>query len=275
MTRRASLITLFLCAATTLMAASDKLAAAGERRTRSRGADIVVSSPTPDVLPQKSKPTTASATPFFVATSKESKVNTKYQEGIDVSRYQGTIDWNMVANQGRISYAYVKATEGASLVDPYFYTNIAEARRAGISVGSYHFYRAHISVDLQVANMTAAVRKEDQDLVPMIDVETTNGVSKEKFLADLRVFVDKITQYYGVRPLIYTYQNFYNRYLVGEFPGYHWMIAKYHDEAPYLDDEIDYIMWQYTQSGYVPGVRGGVDRSCIMGTHSLTTLQMH
>lgn len=271
---RIALTCLFVVTALLPLSAKSEHGTAKDRRTRARTALEVVAHATPDILPAKSKATRATVVPTLVY-DKVSKVNTQFREGIDVSRYQGTIDWGRVGREGGVSYVYIKATEGASLVDPLFYRNIADARAAGLSVGSYHFYRAHISVDLQVANMVAAVRKEDQDLVPMIDVEATNGVGQEKFVRDLREFVAKITAYYGVKPLLYTYQNFYNKHLVGEFPGYHWMMAKYRDEEPILDDDVDYIMWQYTQSGSVPGVRGPVDRSRIMGNHKLTALQMH
>ena len=173
-----------------------------------------------------------------------------------------------------MSFVYIKATEGSSLVDPTYAYNIANARQAGLSVGSYHFYRPRVSVDEQVANMTSVVQKADQDLVPLIDIETTGGVSDDKFVSDLQEFVDRIATYYGKKPILYTYQNFYNRHLVGMFRGYHWVMAKYKDEVPMLTDNVDYMMWQYTQTGRLPGIRGNVDRIRIMGNHSLAVLEM-
>ncbi len=200
--------------------------------------------------------------------SSTARVNTKYREGIDVSRYQGTIDWEQVA-MDNISYAYLKATEGTSLVDVTYRRNIKEARKYGISVGSYHFYRSNISVDEQFNNLTSTVLKEEQDLVPMIDVEVRGSVSEEKFISDLREFIERVTKHYGKKPLLYTFHNFYNKHLVNQFPGYHWMIARYRSDSPTLNDGTDYIMWQYTASGSVAGVRGNVDRSRIMGNFQL------
>lgn len=192
-----------------------------------------------------------------------SKLNTKYKEGIDVSRYQGLINWEQVATQ-EVSYAYMKATEGETLVDVTYAYNIKEARKHGLSVGSYHFYRPNISIDAQYNNMTRTIIKEDQDLVPIIDIEHRGNVSNEKFVADLKVFVERITQYYGKKPLLYTFHNFYNKYLVGLFPEHHWMIARYRSDAPTLNDGKEYIMWQYTSSGSILGIKGPVDRSRIM-----------
>ncbi len=190
------------------------------------------------------------------------------REGIDVSRYQGIIDWTAVATE-KISYVYIKATEGVSLVDPTYRRNITEARRAGLRVGSYHFYRAHLSLDDQLKNLTTNVLPAEQDLLPMIDVEHTNGVPADKFVKDLRRFVEGVTKFYGKKPVLYTFQNFYNKYLSGEFKDYVWMIAKYRQDEPVLSDNLSYVMWQYTQTGRISGVKGDVDRSVIMEPYSL------
>lgn len=213
------------------------------------------------------------AAAYFIESS-NSRINSKYKEGIDVSHYQGSIDWDEVANGTPISYAYLKATEGASLVDNTYARNLAEARRVGLSVGSYHFYRPNVDWQQQFNNMTSIVKKEEQDLVPIIDIEHRGSVSSEAFISDLRAFIEKVTEYYGKKPLLYTYHNFYNRYLTGEFKDYHFMIARYRSDSPTLNDGKDYIMWQYTATGSIPGIRGHVDRSKIMGNFSLHQVKM-
>ena len=228
----------------------------------------------PDVLPNKPKKNSQATVQMMQVARGNSRVNTKFREGIDVSRYQGVVDWARVGNEANVSFVYIKATEGSSLVDPTYTYNIANARQAGLSVGSYHFYRPKASVDEQVANMTSVVLKSDQDLVPLIDIETTGGVPNDKFMTDLQEFVERIAAYYGKKPILYTYQNFYNRHLVGTFKGYHWVMAKYKDEVPLLTDNVDYMMWQYTQTGRLPGFRGNVDRIRLMGNHNLSALEM-
>ena len=189
----------------------------------------------------------------------------RYREGIDVSHYQEDIDWNEVANNGRIGYVFIKASEGAGLEDDYFEYNIKEARKAGLKVGCYHFFRANASIDDQVANMTSKVKKEEQDLLPIVDVEHTNGCSDSEFLSRIKEFLDKITKYYGRRPILYTFVNFYNRFFSeDEFKDYPLMIAFYRDSEPELCNGRKYMIWQYTSHGSVPGIRGNVDRSIIM-----------
>ena len=213
------------------------------------------------------------ASAFFMPTS-NARINSRYREGIDVSHYQGSINWDEVVRGTQISYVYLKATEGASLVDDTYRRNLAEARRVGLSVGSYHFYRPNINWQEQFANLTSVVKREDQDLVPIIDIEHRGSVSSAAFIADLRSFIEKVTEHYGKKPLLYTCHNFYNRYLVGEFTDYHFMIARYRSDSPTLNDGKDYIMWQYTSTGSIPGIRGNVDRSKIMGSYSLNQVMM-
>ena len=213
------------------------------------------------------------AAAVFIRTS-NARINSKYKEGIDVSHYQGSINWDQVVDGTPISYVYLKATEGASLVDDTYERNLNEARRVGLSVGSYHFYRPNVDWKKQFDNMTSVVKMDEQDLVPIIDIEHRGSVSSDAFIADLRAFVEKVTEYYGRKPLLYTYHNFYNRYLQGEFKDYHFMIARYRSDSPTLNDGKDYIMWQYTSTGSVPGIRGHVDRSKIMGNYSLNQVMM-
>lgn len=216
-----------------------------------------------------SQPQFAELSPAFVGHH-----NDKYREGIDVSHYQGKINWQRVAAEGCVSYVYIKATEGADLVDDRYATNIVEARKAGLSVGSYHFYRPRADVDAQLANMTRVVNKKDQDLVPIIDIEDDRAVSEEAFISNLRYFIDRVTKHYGRKPLLYTGQNFYNKHFMGLFTDYQWMIAKYQNEPPVLLDDHFYLMWQYTDKGRIPGINGNVDRSCLMGYGSLKQVLM-
>jgi len=227
----------------------------------------------PDALPGRMEPDRRMGNSRAI-TQTNSRLNTKYTEGIDVSHYQGRIDWDRVAGADKISYVYLKATEGASLVDATYSRNLSEARRVGLSVGSYHFYRPNVDWRTQFRNLTANVKREEQDLVPIIDIEHRGAVSEQKFIADLTEFVREVTKFYGKKPLLYTYHNFYNKHLCGYFKDYHWMIARYRDDRPTLNDGKDYIMWQYTSTGSIPGVQGNVDRSKIMAGFNLHQVQL-
>lgn len=246
-----------------------------EARKRHRKAPISITAIEPDRLCAKAiqEKRVIKASPVTVV-HHQSFINSRFREGIDVSHYQGKIDWDKVAKSTSISYAYMKATEGATYVDDTYRYNLSEARRVGLSVGSYHFYRPTVTPQQQLENMRQNIKANEQDLVPIIDIEHRGKVSEEKFIKDLTTFIGLVENYYGKKPLLYSYQNFYNRHLCGLFRNYHWMIAKYQDERPILTDNHDYIMWQYTSTGSIPGIRGDVDRSRLMGNHSLKQLQL-
>ncbi len=266
MKKTCTYIFLFLLALCFIAPVAD---AEARRRNRARyagvGKEIM-----PDAIPTRT-PSEGKATPALALKSGlySGHINSRFREGIDVSHYQGHIDWAKVAKSQTISYVYLKATEGESFVDRTYHRNLREVRRVGLSVGSYHFYRPNISPQLQFENIRRNVKREHQDLVPMIDIEVRGRVSDAQFIRDLKKLIKLVENHYGKKPLLYSYQNFYNRHLVGHFPGYHWMMAKYHAERPYLTDNADYIMWQYTAEGQVDGVKGPVDRSRIMGDHVL------
>jgi len=206
-------------------------------------------------------------------TSRKGHINTSTREGLDVSHYQLTIDWAEIARREKVAYVYIKATEGSNLTDDYYRKNIEGARKQGISVGAYHFYRPNIDWRSQLSLLTRVVKAEEQDLVPMIDIERFSG-PEATFIKNLTEFVEAVTKHYGKRPLLYTYQNFYNKHFVGLFREYHWMVAAYGSKEPVLSDGRSYIMWQYSGSSTSAGIRGKVDRSRLMKGFNLKQLQM-
>lgn len=197
-------------------------------------------------------------------------------EGIDVSHYQGSIDWSSVAKGGKISYAFVKASESNYFIDDYYDYNISEGRKHGITMGSYHFFRANVNMTEQFHHMISVIDPKKQDIVPMIDVEAANGVSSDRFAKRLKEFLDMVENYYGRPPILYTYVNFYNKYMAYRgFDRYPLMIAFYNELVPSVDDGNQFIMWQYSCRGRIDGIRGDVDRSKIMSGFSIYDILMY
>lgn len=228
----------------------------------------------PDVLPSKALQAKTIATPHEAELHSGATWSGLTNEGIDVSHYQGEIDWNTVARTKLISYVYIKASEGETLTDDYYRTNIEGAKKAGLKVGSYHYYRPDANADLQFNNITSQIRKEEQDLAPIIDVEKRGSKSHEDFINGLHSFLAKLEKHYGCKPVIYTFQNFYNKYICGHFKGYRMMIARYREDEPTLDDGQTYTAWQYTQRGKIDGIKGYVDRSMVMRDFSVSDLSI-
>ena len=132
----------------------------------------------------------------------------QHVHGIDLSHYQGNVFWETVGDNSKMAYVYLKATEGGNNVDSKYKQNIDLAHRYGLKVGSYHFYRARIPQETQLANFMAQCRPGDQDLLPMIDVETKSGMGTEEFCDSLFKFLHLVEKAYKQKPLIYTGANF-------------------------------------------------------------------
>lgn len=195
--------------------------------------------------------------------------------GIDVSHHQGSINWNMVATDPNASFVYIKGTESTSHIDDEYQRNIREARRMGIPVGTYHFFSPKASGLIQFQNFSSNFDIRMQDLIPVVDVEHRGKVSLAYFHTQLKTLLEEIERAYGVRPIIYTGVNFYNKYLSGMYRKYKFFIARYNtDEQPELCDDVPIVLWQFTSQGYVNGIRGHVDRSCLLDNYSLHDIML-
>jgi len=197
----------------------------------------------------------------------------QHVHGIDVSHYQNIIVWNKVGEHQHLEYVYLKATEGTDRIDERYERNIELAHQHGLKVGSYHFFRPKSELTLQMQNFKSQCLPAEQDLLPMLDVETTGGLETEEFCDSLFKFLALMEDTYHQKPLIYTGRNFYNKHLMGKLDDYQLMIAMYSDSIPVLADNRDYTLWQYTCKGRIPGVKGDVDKSRFCGLHSLRDIR--
>lgn len=193
--------------------------------------------------------------------------------GIDISHYQGNVFWETIGENTNMAYVYIKATEGGDRIDNKYERNIDLAHRYGLKVGSYHFYRPRIPQQVQLNNFMTQCRSSDQDLLPMIDVETKSGLGTEEFCDSLFKFLHLVEKAYRQKPLIYTGANFYDRYLLGKLHDYKVMIAQYTERIPVLKDDLDFVLWQYTGKGRINGINGYVDKSRFMGKHKLREIR--
>lgn len=184
--------------------------------------------------------------------------------GVDVSAHQGEIDWPVLAGQD-LSFAFVKATEGSSFTDAQFAENWEEARSSGLRVGAYHFFSFDSSGESQAAHFIKTVPKREGDLPPVVDVEfygdkEQNPPSREEVEAQLGSLLTRLTEYYGVKPILYSTGKAYKQYLSGGYEEYDiWIRDVFF--TPSLPDGREYAFWQYTDKGRLPGYQG--DEKCI------------
>ncbi|MEE0984449.1 MAG: GH25 family lysozyme [Bacteroidaceae bacterium] len=234
--------------------------------------------PVPDALPLADAPdkqVRPLGVPALFPSLPKYYASTRY--GIDVSRYQGNINWQEVSKDSRVSFVYLKATESTGLVDKTYRCNLREARRVGLPVGVYHFFSAKTPAHQQLANFMSAVDPMTQDLIPIVDVEVAPRRKSQvvPFLKRLRAFVDGVEKYFGCKPMIYTSQNFYKEFLAGKFLDCPIMLAKYSEGVPEVGEDIRFLVWQFTASGSIRGITGNVDRSCLMNHYTVDDIRYH
>ncbi|WP_114777626.1 glycoside hydrolase family 25 protein [Botryobacter ruber] len=185
--------------------------------------------------------------------------------GIDVSRWQLHVDWQQV-KEAEITFAFVKATQGDVRQDPFFFRNWEETKRVGIKRGAYHYFLADAPPLEQAALFKSTVWLEAGDLPPVLDVEASvPGMDAAEFRQNVRTWLETIENHYGFRPIIYTNQSFYRRWLKGHFNEYFFWIARYSSAEPQIHESDKWLFWQFSDRGRIPGIKADVDLNTFTG----------
>ena len=188
----------------------------------------------------------------------KAKVNTeKYPVfGVDVSNYQGDIDWKTLESQD-VSFAFIKATEGSGHVDESVRVNLERAEETGIIVSAYHFFSFDSPGETQAENFISAVSPDEIDMPPVVDIEyyadkRKHKPTKAEAEAILRPLLEELERYYGTKPIIYTTIPVYMRYVKEDFGEYPLWIRSVNFEP----DLMDWKFWQYCDCGELEGYNG-------------------
>ncbi len=190
--------------------------------------------------------------------------------GIDVSHYQGKINWSKMAKTNHV-FVITKATGGIDYVDPTFKTNWYHIRKHNLVRGSYHFFYADDDAETQAQHYLATVgRIKSTDLPPILDIEITDHTNKEILIEKAITWLETVEKATNRRPIIYTDTAFGQDFLSDpRFGSYYLWIAQYSKKvdtlpAPWKDK--NWFIWQHSQSGQVSGIEGDVDLSRYKGS---------
>ena len=188
--------------------------------------------------------------------------------GIDISHYQGEVDWNMLekTRQGRfpVEFIFMKATEGGDFADDKFVANFDSAKAHGFIRGAYHFYNPKTDPNKQADFFIRSVKLEPGDLPPVLDIEKKSKDVK-KLQGDLKIWLRKIENHYGVKPIIYASYKFKTSYLNDSiFDTYPYWIAHYYVDSVKYQGEWKF--WQHTDVGTLPGIDEQVDLNVFNGS---------
>lgn len=194
--------------------------------------------------------------------------------GIDVSHYNGTINWPQVLIAG-VKFVYLKATESATIVDKTFATNRKAVKKIGLPCGAYHFFRPKMSVASQVDNFCKTVgRLQAGDLPPVLDIEVPEqwqGISQPARISMIVQWLTAVEKRLGVQPIVYIGND-----MAAEL-AHDPVLKKYVLWLAYYTDSAvakvpapwtTWTIWQYGESGQVKGVPGKCDVDRFAGAAS-------
>lgn len=192
-------------------------------------------------------------------------------QGIDISHYQGDIDWNKLEqaliNKCPVRFVIIKSTEGASIVDDCFHENFRKARKHGFIRGAYHFWSIRSSAREQAYFFLKNVKLEPGDLPPVLDVELKpQSQPVDEFQKEILTWMHIVEDKYHVKPILYTNYKFKLKNLNDKrFDDYPYWISHYYVDS--MEYKGEWKFWQHTDAGQLPGIDGYVDLNIYNGSY--------
>ena len=188
--------------------------------------------------------------------------------GIDISRHQGVINWKRLSEfrfrYHKIDFIYIKATESVEWVDDKFAKNWRNAKKHNFIRGAYHFFDPEFSAELQMKNFFAKVKLHKGDLPPMLDVEQESKIMTSSYRKKVIKCLTLMEQHYGIRPILYTNQSFYDSYFsTTDFKKYSLWLSRLKITEP---KQQNWVIWQFSHTAVVPGIDEYVDFNVFNGT---------
>jgi lysozyme len=182
--------------------------------------------------------------------------------GIDVSNYQEFIYWpsikQMKVEDVQLKFAFIKATEGLKDADKQFKHNWQSAKQVGMCRGAYHYFIATKSGKQQALNFINTVKLEPGDLPPVLDIEDLYGVDPAVMRTGVTEWLQTVEAAYKVKPIIYSFEDFYNNYLGRDYNDYPLWVAHFVDnDKPRV--RRSWAFWQHSDAGKVNGITTKVD----------------
>ncbi len=188
--------------------------------------------------------------------------------GIDVSLYQGNIDWVELSSKNNIDFVFIRATAGIDRKDCKFEYNWKNAKKQNILRGAYHYYRPNENSTAQAMNFINTVVLEKGDLPPVLDIEEYSRIqSTDRLKTGILNWLEIVENQYNITPIIYTYNRFYGNVFKGDsrFDKYPLWIAWYNTGRHPDEITAKWSFWQFTDKGKITGIKGFIDINIFSG----------
>lgn len=193
--------------------------------------------------------------------------SSKYIFGIDVSHYQGLINWEEVrTSRHPIEYVFIRATMGVNGKDRHYKRNWESVKRHNYIRGAYHYYRPNENSTEQFENFRSSVKLEKGDILPVLDIEDESKFGRANLREGVLNWLKLAEEEYGVKPIIYTSLNFYKKNLEGYVEGYPLWIAAYSGKNRLWN--VEWTFHQFTDNLRVKGIKTSVDGNDFKGDES-------
>ena len=183
--------------------------------------------------------------------------------GIDISAHNGEINFSQVAESG-IQFVYIKATEGATFKDARFQYNYKNARKAGLKVGVYHFFRFNIDGKSQALNIINSIKGKNIDLPIAIDIEeyTNNKKISTDIIISRILSLIKTLNDNKLPFILYTNKKGFRRFIKNYLKDYPLWICSFSN--PPINS--DWLIWQHSHKGSIKGISGDTDLNTFNGS---------
>lgn len=174
-------------------------------------------------------------------------------KGIDISRYQGDINWEYVKDDN-IKFVFIKATEGSSYIDPNFNKNIEQAEKNNIPNSAYHFFSSQSDGKAQAENFIKTISPYELSFPPVLDFEISQKTTDKKIIIkEVKKFCEEIKRVYNTYPIIYATNESYNYFIKDDFKDCKIWIRNLF-KKPLLKDNRDWLFWQYSNRGKLKSI---------------------
>lgn len=188
--------------------------------------------------------------------------------GIDISSHQNFVHWPAIKKMNlrnvQVKFVFIKATEGLTDIDQQFKRNWSAAKENGITRGAYHYFISTKSGKDQAANFIKNVNLAKGDLPPVVDIEELYGIDPVLMRTRVKEYLQTIETHYGIKPIIYSNADFYERNMGTAFDDFPLWVANYQEkEKPHI--KRDWLFWQHADQGRVNGITTNVDFNVFKG----------
>ena len=198
----------------------------------------------------------------LIVTGCGGKVERKKIIGIDVSHYQGDVNWSLIKKSG-YSFAYIKVSEGETLTDPRLSENWEGAHQERLKQGGYHVFVPSDKGELQAKNFLSSLKAVQRDyqgfLPPVLDIE---AIPKGRLIyaqSEIIHWLIQVEKSIGCKPIIYTSPDNWDSEFLGNFSKYTLWLADYGHNPTLPNHWKTWGFWQYSNVGEVAGIEGKVD----------------